>query len=43
MSSYYFDDDADVQGPPMNEDMTTKDVIIKKDGTCGHGWVCEHR
>ncbi|KAK3725760.1 hypothetical protein RRG08_011494 [Elysia crispata] len=41
MSSYYFTDrDA---GPPHNADFSTKNVTINPDGTCGNGWVCEHR
>lgn len=31
------------QGPPHNDDLSTKDVTINADGTCGNGWVCEHR
>ncbi|KZS14665.1 Alpha-amylase 1 [Daphnia magna] len=41
MSSYYFDN-SDV-GPPHNEDYSAADVIIKPDGSCDGGWVCEHR
>ncbi|XP_005089737.2 alpha-amylase [Aplysia californica] len=41
MSSYYFNGDA--EGPPHNSDYSTKDVTIKSDGSCGNGWVCEHR
>ncbi|CAL1534471.1 unnamed protein product [Lymnaea stagnalis] len=41
MSSYYFTDNS--AGPPRNSDMSAKDVIIKSDGTCDNGWVCEHR
>ncbi|XP_055893860.1 alpha-amylase-like [Biomphalaria glabrata] len=41
MSSYYFTDNS--AGPPRNADMSAKDVIIKSDGTCDNGWVCEHR
>ncbi|GFN86740.1 alpha-amylase [Plakobranchus ocellatus] len=41
MSSYYFDQrDA---GPPHNPDLSTKNVTINPDGSCGNGWVCEHR
>ena len=29
--------------PPHNPDYSTKDVVIKPDGTCADGWVCEHR
>lgn len=41
MSSFYFNNSD--QGPPANEDWTTKDVVINADGSCGNGWVCEHR
>ena len=41
MSSYSFSNDK--QGPPHNPDYSTKDVVIKPDGTCADGWVCEHR
>ena len=41
MSSYHFKSDKD--GPPHNDDWSAKDVIINEDGTCGNGWVCEHR
>ena len=41
MSSYYFHGDGD--GPPHNANYSAKDVIIKADGTCDNGWVCEHR
>ena len=40
MSSYYFDDSE--AGPPSNGD-DTSDVVINPDGSCGNGWVCEHR
>ncbi|MCL4132554.1 UNVERIFIED_CONTAM: hypothetical protein GTU68_044330 [Idotea baltica] len=42
MSSYEFtDSDA---GPPSSAGGdTTDDVTINADGTCGGGWVCEHR
>ena len=44
MSSYYFGEDTDM-GPPHLDDgqYTTADVPINDDGTCGGGWVCEHR
>ena len=44
MSSYYFGEDTDM-GPPHLEDgqYTTADVVINDDGSCGGGWVCEHR
>jgi alpha-amylase len=41
MSSYSFD--SSDQGPPHNGDYTTADVPINDDGSCGGGWVCEHR
>jgi len=41
MSSYEFTNTD--QGPPANADWSTKDVIINADGSCGGGWVCEHR
>jgi len=44
MSSYYFGEDSEM-GPPHLDDgqYTTADVIINDDGSCGGGWVCEHR
>jgi len=44
MSSYFFGDDAEM-GPPHLDDgqYTTADVPINDDGSCGGGWVCEHR
>nr|QJE50400.1 alpha amylase-related protein [Diaphanosoma celebensis] len=41
MSSYYFDNSD--QGPPSDANYNTGDVIINADGSCGGGWVCEHR
>lgn len=41
MSSYHFNGDSD--GPPHNADYSAKDVTINGDGSCGNGWVCEHR
>jgi len=35
MSSYYFDNSD--QGPPSSQ------RSINEDGSCGNGWVCEHR
>ena len=32
-----------LQGPPAHADGTIKDVTINPDGTCGDGWICEHR
>lgn len=40
MSSYYFDNtDAGPPGSGGNTDSPT----INGDGSCGGGWVCEHR
>ncbi|KAF6209532.1 hypothetical protein GE061_015280 [Apolygus lucorum] len=39
MSSYNFASKDD--GPPHNDDFTIKDVVVN--GSCGNGWVCEHR
>jgi alpha-amylase len=41
MSSYYFE--STDEGPPHNADFSTADVPINADGSCGGGWVCEHR
>nr|CAH0102955.1 unnamed protein product [Daphnia galeata] len=41
MSSYFFTNTD--QGPPNNGGYSTADVIINADGSCGGGWVCEHR
>lgn len=42
MSSYYFDNSD--QGPPgSNNGGSTDSVTINADGSCGGGWVCEHR
>ncbi|XP_069188090.1 alpha-amylase [Procambarus clarkii] len=42
MSSYYFDNSD--QGPPgSNNGGSTDSVTINGDGSCGGGWVCEHR
>jgi alpha-amylase len=41
MSSYYFDNTD--EGPPHNDDYSTTEVPINEDGSCGGGWVCEHR
>ncbi|XP_033100290.1 alpha-amylase 4N-like [Anneissia japonica] len=42
MSSYYFNHNTD-QGPPSDGSGNTNSVQINADGTCGGGWVCEHR
>jgi len=41
MSSYAFEDSE--KGPPASADGTTNRVPINPDGSCGGGWVCEHR
>ncbi|XP_071491164.1 alpha-amylase A-like [Diadema antillarum] len=41
MSSYYFSNDDD--SPPAYSDGSIISPSIKSDGTCGNGWVCEHR
>lgn len=41
MSSFAFTNTE--EGPPHNDDWSTKNVVINADGSCGNGWVCEHR
>jgi len=41
MSSYFFNNTND--GPPHDADGSILSPIIYSDGTCGNGWVCEHR
>lgn len=41
MSSFEFSDPD--SSPPHNSDYSTADVTINADGSCGGGWVCEHR
>ncbi|XP_076311371.1 alpha-amylase-like isoform X1 [Tachypleus tridentatus] len=41
MSSFHFSNSE--AGPPMDENDNTLDVTINADGSCGNGWVCEHR
>ncbi|XP_031439751.1 alpha-amylase-like isoform X5 [Clupea harengus] len=36
-------DQNDWMGPPSYPDGSTKPVPINPDGSCGEGWVCEHR
>jgi alpha-amylase len=43
MSSYFFDRDTQTEMGPPNTNGFTNGVIIKPDGTCDGGWVCEHR
>ncbi|XP_033636505.1 alpha-amylase-like [Asterias rubens] len=42
MSSFYFNHDTDA-GPPADGSGNTMSPTINGDGTCGNGWVCEHR
>ncbi|XP_069700676.1 alpha-amylase-like [Periplaneta americana] len=42
MSSFSFDTDTD-QGPPQDGNGNIVSPSINSDGTCGNGWVCEHR
>ena len=39
-SSFFFDDPD--QGPP-NVSENILSPTVNSDGTCGNGWVCEHR
>ena len=41
MSSFFFDDSD--QGPPQDRNENILSPTINSDGTCGNGWVCEHR
>ncbi|CAG0902207.1 unnamed protein product [Darwinula stevensoni] len=41
MSSYFFE--STDEGPPHDGNYNTLDVTINPDGSCGNGWVCEHR
>ncbi|XP_071800339.1 alpha-amylase-like [Asterias amurensis] len=41
MSSFEFTEESD--GPPTDEDGKTLPPVIETDGSCGNGWVCEHR
>lgn len=43
MSSFEFPKGANDQGPPHDEYDNILSPIIKEDGQCGNGWVCEHR
>nr|AKH04310.1 alpha-amylase [Periplaneta americana] len=38
-----FDFEAHDQGPPQDSDKNILSPSINADGTCGNGWVCEHR
>ena len=40
--SCFFFDDRD-QGPPHDDYYNIVSPTIKSDGTCGNGWVCQHR
>jgi hypothetical protein len=41
MSSFFFDNRD--QSPPNNGSEDILSPTINSDGTCGDGWVCEHR
>ncbi|GFG37751.1 hypothetical protein Cfor_05293 [Coptotermes formosanus] len=41
MSSFFFNDTN--QGPPHDDSDNILSPTINCDGTCGNGWVCEHR
>jgi alpha-amylase len=41
MSSFFFDNMD--QGPPQDDNKNILSPTINSDGTCGNGWVCEHR
>jgi len=41
MSSFFFDDRD--QGPPQDANENILSPTVNSDGTCGNGWVCEHR
>jgi alpha-amylase len=41
MSSFSFENRD--QGPPQDVNDNILSPTINSDGTCGNGWVCEHR
>ncbi|XP_055550852.1 alpha-amylase A-like [Wyeomyia smithii] len=41
MSSFFFSDTE--QGPPADANFNIISPSINADGSCGNGWVCEHR
>lgn len=43
MSSYDFPKGANDMGAPHDESDNILSPIIHKNGTCGNGWICEHR
>uniref|UniRef100_A0A0P4W0X7 Alpha-amylase n=1 Tax=Scylla olivacea TaxID=85551 RepID=A0A0P4W0X7_SCYOL len=50
MSSYYWDqnwvngqDKNDWIGPPHDDSYNTLSPTFNADGSCGNGWICEHR
>lgn len=44
MSSFRFDRQSEQnQGPPQDSEGNLISPSIKPDGTCGNGWICEHR
>nr|AVA17420.1 putative Per a 11 isoallergen [Periplaneta americana] len=38
-----FDFETHDQGPPQDSDKNILHVTTNEDGSCGNGWVCEHR
>ncbi|XP_055703590.1 alpha-amylase A-like [Phlebotomus papatasi] len=43
MSSFYFSYDNIDQSPPMDDNQNIISPSINPDGSCGNGWVCQHR
>uniref|UniRef100_A0A1B0EY97 Alpha-amylase n=1 Tax=Phlebotomus papatasi TaxID=29031 RepID=A0A1B0EY97_PHLPP len=43
MSSFDFPNDNIDQSPPMDENQNIISPSINPDGSCGNGWVCQHR
>lgn len=43
MSSFEFEPHATDQGPPHDKNFNILSPKINADGSCGNGWVCEHR
>lgn len=43
MSSYYWDQYIENDGPPHDDSFNILSPSINDDDSCGNGWVCEHR
>ncbi|XP_055312392.1 alpha-amylase 2-like [Sitodiplosis mosellana] len=43
MSSFDFQQGANDMGPPHDDHENLLSPIINADGSCGNGWICEHR